>query len=165
MIYIIIFGSYFKLGACADPGERMTRGFWHNTHPPELCGKLGDFTLLQLYEGCLSLERALHEILVPDVGEFYKTERLDTVLHFLELVLAQSTRASHVSHVRKPTDSSRERDRKPCCGGQHGGFERDDHMRRSFVTKGRKAPCERCGKMLSVRRDKVKQHLSSCTSR
>ena len=35
---------------------------------------------------------------------------------------------------------------------------RADHKARSFATKGKTEPCELCGKEMSIRKDKKKQH-------
>ena len=162
MIYIFVWETHFKLGSCHAPFERLDRGFWHDVHPNELCGKLDDCRLTHLFNGDLKFEQILHELLIPDCGEFYRLSRLEETLHFLQLCLD----AADLPESRPPGPPGRRVRPKtimrPCCGGQHGAFQRDDHMRRSFVTKGKKAPCERCGKMLSVRRDKVKQHKEMC---
>jgi len=157
MIYIFVWESHFKLGSCNDPFERLERGFWHDVHPVELCGKLDDCRLAHLFKGDLQFEQILHELLIPDCGEFYRLRRFEEILHVLQLCLD----AVELPETRRPSVRSMTI-KRPCCGGQHGTFQRDDHMRRSFVTKGKKAPCQRCGKMLSVRRDKVKQHRQRC---
>ena len=152
MIYVFLFPGYIKLGFTSGcPYRRAAMGFWHNNHPKELCGRLAQCTLTHLYEGTLELEQALHAVL-RGTGEFYAIERLPEVLRFLSAVLEP------LPLPQDPQLQPWAPRLKPCCGGDNRGFERDDHARRSFATKGKKAPCEICGSAVSVRRDKLKQH-------
>ena len=148
------FPGYFKLGFASCPYRRKAMGFWHNSHPSELCGRLDQCTLTHLFEGTEPLELALHALLLPDKGEFYRAERLE-VLRFLSHVLEP---------LPLPADPRLQPwapKLKPCCGGCNRGFQRDEHARRSYVTKGNKAPCGICGSAVSVRHDKLKQHQLS----
>ena len=156
MIYIFAFPGFFKLGYASCPHRRRAMGFWHNSHPPGLCGRLGECTLTHLFEGTEDLERALHALLLPDHGEFYVEERLPGVLAMLALTLEPLPLPSeaHLAPQSQPLASML----RPCCGGDHGGFQRDDHARRSYATRGEKAPCGVCGRVVSIRHDKLKQH-------
>jgi len=52
MLYVFAFGDdWIKVGFTARcPFQRRRHGFWHNVHPTELCGRLGDCELLHLFE-------------------------------------------------------------------------------------------------------------------
>ena len=158
MIYVFLFRGYFKLGYTSScPYHRRAMGFWHNKHPKALCGRLDQCTLTHLYEGTLELEGALHEVLRDAGGgsEFYGIEHLPEVLRFLSHVLEP---------LPLPLDPQLQPwapKLKPCCGGYNRGFQRDEHARRSYATKGQKAPCGICGSAVSVRHDKLKQHQLS----
>ncbi len=160
MIYIFAFPGFFKLGYASCPHRRRAMGFWHNSHPPGLCGRLGECTLTHLFEGTEPLERALHALLLPDHGEFYAAERLPQVLAMLALTLEPLPLPSEAQGLLPPLPPPPSKLRA-CCGGDHGGFQRDDHARRSSVTRGVKAPCRICGRAVSVRHDKLKQHQQS----
>ena len=157
MLYIFAFPGYVKMGYTrVGPYRRAEMGFWHNVHPSALCYRLDEWTLLHLFEGDEAIEKALHAALVPDCGEFYKDSRLAEVLGLMSLTLEALPLPAVQLFERRVSA------RRPCCGGDHSGFQRDDHRRRSAATVGRKAPCDRCGKRVSVRRDKLKAHQKSC---
>ena len=153
MIYIFSFGPFFKMGyASLGPYERKAMGFWHNKHPEALCHRLDQCTLLHLYTGSEAMEKVLKAALVPDCGEFFLAARLQEVVGFLALCLEP---------LPLPEDPQLEPfppRKKPCCGGEHGGFERAEHAARSFATKGKEAPCSRCGRVVSIRTDTLKRH-------
>ena len=157
MIYIFAFGpEYFKLGyAKRCPYQRKSQGFWHNQHPDALCHKLDQCQLLHLWEGPQKLEEALHAALAPDCGEFYLVARLEEVVSFLANVLEPLPLPEDPGLLPWPPK------KKPCCGRKRDGFERADHAARSFVTKGQTAPCDRCGRVVNVRKDKLKEHHKS----
>ena len=52
-----------KVGWAKDPMQRAIDGWWENSHPKELCGKLCPlhYELLGLWEGTQEEEKALHE--------------------------------------------------------------------------------------------------------
>ena len=157
MIYVFAFPGFFKIGYASCPYRRKAMGFWHNKHPSELCGRLDQCTLIHLFEGAIELEEALHKVLQggKKVTEFYGNERLPDVLQFLSHVLEP---------LPLPADPGLQPwapKLKPCCGGCNRGFQRDEHARRSYATKGQKAPCGICGIAVSVRHDKLKQHQLS----
>ena len=155
-IYVFGFGdAWVKLGyASQGPYRRKSQGFWHARHPPELCGRLDDCKLLHLWSGSLELEQALHKVLVPDCGEFYRAERLPDILDFLGNVLEP---------LVLPEDPGLEQCTPRilnCCVPErrHPDFRREEHGCRSYATKGRTAPCRLCGAAVSIRSDKLKQH-------
>ena len=157
MLYVFAFGtSWVKLGyTCRGPYERRQFGFWQNAHPPALCGRLDECELVALFAGDEPTEKALHAALQPSIGEFYPASRLEAILGLLRCALEP---------LPVPEDPRLEPippRKKPCCGGDHGGFERAEHAARSFATKGRTAPCDRCGIVVSIRKDKLKQHQKS----
>ena len=153
VVYVFEFpGNWFKMGyhwRC--PYERLDRGFWWNLHPDDLCGRLDDTRLLYLFKGDQATEKALHSALKADIGEFYAPGRLAEVVGLLKLTLDPLPLPPPRPPVRTQPVVKR-----VCCGGP-GGM-RADHKARSFVTKGKTAPCGICGKIVSVRRDKLKQH-------
>ena len=164
VVYIVGFPhGWCKVGFAACIHERFERGFWGNLHPPELCCRLADAQLLHLFAGDMATELAMHAALGADAGEFYSPGRLPQVLGLLSLALEPLPLPD-----RLPVASTRGVDKRgDCnCGGDHRGFTQDKHMRRSYATRGRSAPCELCGKMVSIRRDKLKQHQrsSACKS-
>jgi hypothetical protein len=155
-IYIFGFGdSWIKMGYTSKgPFERKSRGFWHDAHPRELCGQLGDCKLLALWSGSLMLERALHRVLVPACGEFYHAERLPEIMDFLGNALERK-------ELPEDPDLQPWPPRKlNCCepGRRHAAFSREEHGCRAFLTNGKSAPCALCDAMVSIRADKLKQH-------
>ena len=156
MIYIFAWASHFKLGYAACPWRRLASGFWHDLHPLALCGLLGDPELLYAFEGEQELEMAMHGVLGPAIGEFYDRARLEDTVSFLRLVLEP------MPLPERPMLYIWPRRLRPCCGGDNGGYQRDDHMRRARATKGKTRPCERCGKKISVRVDHWKSHAKRC---
>ena len=156
MIYIYGWPSHFKLGYARCPWRRLASGFRHDVHPPALCGLLGDPELLYAFEGEQELELAMHGALGPEIGEFYDRARLEATVSFLRLVLEP------MPLPERPMLYIWPRRLRPCCGGDNGGYQRDDHMRRARATKGKTRPCERCGKKISVRVDHWKSHAKRC---
>ena len=156
VVYIFEFAAgWIKMGwAARCPYIRYDRGFWYNIHPEELCGRLDEARLIRLFEGDEAIEKALHAAMGPDVGEFYAPGRLAEVVGLLELAL-------HPLPLPTPRPAVRTQPvvKRVCCGGPGG--PRADHKARSVATKGQSAPCDRCGKIVSVRRDKLKQHQRS----
>lgn len=162
VLYVFAFDGYFKLGYTAHcPYGRLAMGFWHCVHPPELCGRLGECALTHLFDGDEAIERALHAALIPDCGEFYKACRLEEVLGLVRLTLTQLPLPPHQKIATTPNPLQL----RPCCGGSHRGYGRDDHKRRAAATKGKSVACPTCGKSVSCRNDKLKQHQRSSACR
>ena len=139
--------------------KRLDRGFWHCVHPPALCGHLDECTLTHLFSGGSDIEQALHAALGADAGEFYRPGRVDEVVALMQAALDPLPLPSP-----RPRQVGGKPNMRSCCGSQNAGYQRDDHRRRGYVTKGKTAPCAKCGKLVSVRTDKLKQHQrsSSC---
>ena len=156
VIYVFEFpGNWIKMGwACRCPYERLDLGFWWNRHPDDLHGKLDDVDLLYLFEGDEATEKALHSALKADIGEFYAPGRLAEVVGLLKLTLDPLPLPPPRPPVRMQPVV-----KQGCCGGPGGS--RPDHARRSYATKGITAPCDRCGRIVSVRRDSLKRHQRS----
>ena len=157
-IYVFDFGPFVKLGwTRPGPYERLATGFWHVKHPPVLCERLDQCELLHLWEGCLELEQALHELLLPDCGEFYRRGRLPEIVSFLANVLEP------LALPRDPGLQARTPRMLVCCDPCRAfpEYRREDHARRSVATKNVKAPCRLCGRLVAVRSDKLKQHQKS----
>jgi hypothetical protein len=160
LLYLFGFDGWVKLGVARCPCERLRRGFWQNVHPKALCGKLDDAKLLRIWAGDYAIEQALHAALLSDCGEFYRAERtkeitefIDNVLEILPLPPTQKVQCC------KPV-------KRACCLGRAlDGKSREDHMFRALATKGKTAPCPKCGKVISIRNDKLKAHQKSksCT--
>ena len=156
MIYIFSFPTHFKIGYAKCPWKRLQRGFWHLSHPVALCGRLDRAELVFLFEGELRLEQGLHCALGPEVGEFYPNSRLDDVMSLLRTILVP------VPFPVRPPLYFQAAEMKPCCGGEHGGFQREDHQMRSLACKGKTSECERCKRQISIRRDHRENHAKRC---
>ena len=160
VIYIFQFpAGWVKMGVAKHcPSQRLERGFWNNRHPPELCNRLDEVRLLHLFEGGVAEELALHAALVPDCGEFYLERRLPEIVHRIQLTQAELI----LPQVRYPVPAQ-DRMKSGCCKRAAGlvtnqTCNRPDHEERGVATRGKKAPCHCCGKLVSVRFDKIKQH-------
>ena len=157
MLYLFGWPGWIKMGyAKRCPYDRLQLGFWHNDHPAALCGRLDECVLLHAFACDMATEEALHSALGPDCGEFYVASRLPELLGLLSMALEPLPLPP-----ARPITPVLPKMMKPCCGGEHGGYQRDDHRRRSAATTGLKAPCPRCGKSVGVRRDKLKKHQES----
>jgi len=156
MIYIFSFPTHFKIGYAKCPWKRLQRGFWHLSHPVALCGGLDRVELVFLFEGELRLEQGLHCALGPEVGEFYPNARLEEVMSLLRTILVP------VPFPARPPPYFQAVEKKPCCGGEHGGFQREDHQMRSLACKGKTSECERCKRQISIRKDHQANHLKRC---
>ena len=121
--------------------------------PPPLC-PLYPLVCFCCLNTCEVTEKAMHAALIPDCGEFYRRERLDEILSLLRMALGTLP----LPPPLPPMPVSSHKLRACCRGSSYAGFERDDHHRRSLATRGKRAPCDKCGKMVSIRDDKKKAH-------
>jgi len=99
------------------PWDRLyPRGFWGVLHPTDLCGHLDpeDFELLTAFEGGRDLESALQSLFPPDRGEFWRAERVDTVLAMLRLMARELDALPPRPSVGVLTSA----ELQPCCGGR-----------------------------------------------
>ena len=166
MIYLVSFSSHFKVGYASNMAGRMGRGFWHNLHPPQLCGRLDEFVLDYVFKGSLEIEKALHAALQPDVGEFYASSRFQEVSQFLfnalEFLSAPRwTVSSGIFHRRSRYQAYGLGDLRSCCGGRSGAYVTREHHRRAKVTVGQRRACAICGQQVSIRIDHLKRHQRS----
>ena len=137
MIYILKFDRWVKVGFTKqDWTSRAAKGFWNNKHPPELCGKLDQYTIIAAFEeDDIVMEQIIHkDLLQGGVGEFYKEEALPDILALLRNLLHE-TRAAQAYR-------SRPKEMRPCCSGC------------AFV-------CHICCKSFS-RNDKLRNHMLKC---
>ncbi len=109
-----------------------------------------------LFECGLRLGQGLHCAVGPDVGEFYPIARLEEVMSLLRTILVP------VPFPVRPPLYFIVAEKKPCCGGEHGGFQREDHQMRSLACKGKKRECEKCKRQISIRRDHRENHNKRC---
>jgi hypothetical protein len=156
LLYLFQFDGWVKLGVASCPYERLQRGFWQNVHPAALCGKLDRARLLRVWAGDLPIEQALHAALHSEAGEFYPAERTEEITAFVDNVLEPlPLPPTQTVQCCKPV-------KRACCLGRAlDGKGREDHMFRSLATKGKSAPCPRCGLQISIRNDKLKKHQKS----
>ena len=155
VVYLFSFDGYVKLGVAKCIYERLRRGFWHNVHPEALCGKLASPTLLRLWAGDHAIEQALHASLQSERGEFYPAERTEELTSFIDNVLEPLPLPLLPKIECCPV-------KRACCLGRAlDGKSREDHMLRSLATRGKTAPCPKCGKHVSIRNDKLKAHQKS----
>ena len=122
MIYAFAWEGWVKVGWSKTPMQRASDGWWENSHPTDLCGKLcpPHCKLIGLWEGTKEEENALQEqfnegiLKKGDVhNEFYPIEEWpkiyrDLTTHHKELPL----------QMEYPPKSKYEKARKKCCGGR-----------------------------------------------
>lgn len=152
--------GWCKFGVSAGcPWVRYERhGFWGLQHPPCLCGKLGPdhVDLIYVFRGGLAEEAAIKASHPPDMSEFY--------LNRLDELLAACAQFERLPLPPRPPIINERKDMRGCCL-ELGNSKRQSHVLRSHVTKGKKEPCPLCGKVVAVRRDKLKAHQASSACR
>ncbi len=131
-------------------------GFWHNKHPISLCNNLNKYKAITFFEGGKDMESIMHSLFPPDIGEFYEIARLKEVIEMAALFLEPLP----LEELPLPTKYEKQK----CCGGNTGNYNRSDHMKRAFATTNKKHPCPQCGKPISIRNDKRKEHLKRCSN-
>ena len=101
MIYAFAWEGWVKVGWSKTPMQRASDGFWENSHPTDLCGKLcpPHCKLIGLWEGTKEEENALQEQFNEGIlkkgdahNEFYPIEEWakfyrDLMTHHKELPL------------------------------------------------------------------------------
>jgi hypothetical protein len=85
MLYLASFpGGWFKLGHTSQDIWQRVCQFWTNTHPTDLCGKLGpeDVRVKALFAGGYAEEQQMFAESVPQCGEFFheSSTSLQTIL-------------------------------------------------------------------------------------
>ena len=156
VLYLFGFPGWVKLGVAANCPYKELQRVWHKVHPKELCNKLGRAKLLRAWAGDFATEQALHAALRTDPahGEFYPANRTKEIVDFVDNVCEPLELPPEPQEMQ----FSQPIKRACCLGRALDGKSREDHMLRSLATKGKTAPCPRCGKMISIRHDKLKAH-------
>ena len=123
MIYAFAWKEgWVKLGWASDPMQRASDGWWANSHPKELCGKLcpPHCELLGMWEGTKEEEKSLQEqwnegiLKKGDVhNEFYPIEEWPKI--YRELMTHHKEMPLQINY---PPTSGHEKARKKCCGGR-----------------------------------------------
>ena len=123
MIYAFAWKEgWVKVGWACDPMQRASDGWWENSHPKELCGKLcpPHCELLGLWEGTQEEEKALQEQWNEGVlkhqdchNEFYEASEWPKI--FRELMTYHTPLPLLTAY---PAPSGHEKSRKKCCGGR-----------------------------------------------
>ena len=154
VLYIFKIHGFWKLGVAKECAWKRfkEKGFWHLQHPKELCKRLSfaDVELVHLFQGGLDEELAIKAAHPGDVGEFYTGDRYAEIL----------SACAHLNALPlppRPAAMNEHKNFRGCCLDL-GHDRRQDHTLRSALTKGRRAPCKKCGKKLSIRTDKIEQH-------
>ena len=166
MIYIFAIDGtpWVKLGftSYTNPWDRVRRGFWTNSHPKELCGRLSDLVLLHAFEGNLQLEAAIQSLFPPDHGEFWCLHRLPEIL---KLLRTMTTELDNIWEPLRPESD----EKMPCCGGRPNvcyrcsrAFARWHQLQSHIhhVHMKRRVQCPKCGKSMYERN--LKRHQSIC---
>ena len=138
MIYVLQFEKgWIKFGWARSWQQRALRGFWHLKHPPALCGKLDNYTVVSLFRGGTEEEeKSLHRSFEGRVGEFHPAKDLPAILdalgHLEVEAVADSLQCDRVV-------------KQACCGGTvhkcfrcDMKFSRREHLERHVRNKHRK---------------------------
>jgi len=171
MIYIVRFpGGWFKLGHTSTDIWTRASQFWTNSHPTELCGKLGaeNVSVEALFTGSFAEEQALFAIFKPQRGEFFdeSQQSLQELLSLVELMLER------LPTPTKPTNFPGAQEKLPCCGGteyecfQCGArFPRGIKLKQHLddIHRKKRASCGFCN--LQVIPRNLKRHQDNCKKR
>ena len=159
VLYIFKIHGWYKFGVAARcPWERFQQyGFWHMQHPTELCNRLNfdDVELVNVFKGGLDQELAIKTAYPGDVSEFYANDRYAKLLDLCKNL-------EKMSLPERPATMNEPKNFRGCCL-QLGHSKRLKHVWRSKATKGKNAACPKCGKVVSIRFDKLLQHQRSRT--
>ncbi len=168
MLYIVSFpGGWFKLGHTATDFWRRACQFWTNTHPTELCGKLGpeNVELLALFAGGREEEQRLFSEFPPKCGEFFHESELS-----LQSLLDAAAKFDALPLPPKPEwGESEVAEKLPCCGGVEfscftcgAKFSRGIKLKQHLddVHRRIRAKCSGCG--VEVIQRNLKRHRQSC---
>ncbi len=168
MLYVASFpDGWLKLGhTSVDFWTRASR-FWTNTHPPDLCGKLGpeNVELQALFVGGRVEEQQLFADFAPHVGEFYHESKasLQTLLEAMRL------KFDALPLSPKPEWGEGVAEKLPCCGGVEfscftcgAKFSRGVKLKQHLDDVHRKvrAKCSGCG--VEVIQRNLKRHQQAC---
>ena len=170
MLYVASFpGGWFKLGHTTAEFWQRAAHFWTNTHPTDLCGKLGpeNVELLALFVGGYAEEQQLFAEFPPKCGDFYhESER-----SLQSLLEAARLKFEALPMPQKPQwgESESPAEKMPCCGGVEyscftcgAKFNRGIKLKQHLDDVHRKvrAKCGGCG--IEVIQRNLKRHQQAC---
>ena len=97
-----------------NPWNRIGNGFYTNSHPPELCNRLGqdNLELIFVFEGDQRLEKVIQNLFPPEKGEFWRDEDLDDMVQMLKLMAEEVSLPPRPSFLPSVTS-----EKLPCCTG------------------------------------------------
>ena len=122
MLYAFRFDSWVKLGWAKDPGQRAANGFWENSHPKELCGKLclPHFECIGLWE-CPEKETEEELQRQFNAGELKRKDNYNEFYEILEWpkiyreLMTLFTPLPLLTEYPKPNEHMKSK--RECCGG------------------------------------------------
>ena len=168
MLYVVAFpDGWFKLGHTSTDIWSRACHFWTNTHPPDLCGKLGpdDIRVVALFHGGYAEEQELFAQFPPQWGEFFHDSFTN-----VEGLLEAMSKFEPCPVPPKPEGMGFPAVEKlPCCGGQEytcftcgAKFPRGIKLKQHLddVHRKVKVPCKGCG--LKVIPRNLKRHQGAC---
>ena len=115
MIYIFRMQAepWIKLGFTSNtnPWTRARNGFWTNSHPTELCNKLGNLILIAAYVGEKALASQIKLYFPPDHGKFWRIHKMPDIVCYLNQM------TSEIQDSWRPIKSTQD-EKMPCCSGR-----------------------------------------------
>jgi DNA-directed RNA polymerase subunit RPC12/RpoP len=172
MLYVVSFpDGWFKLGFTSTDIWSRACLFWTNTHPTDLCGKLGPdgVRVEALFAGSYAEEQALFELFPPQCGEFFHESTQS-----LQALLEDASRKYEALPIppRPEGFPCPAVEKLPCCGGVEytcftcgAKFPRGIKLKQHLDDVHRKvrAKCGGCGKEVIQRN--LKRHQATCRSK
>jgi hypothetical protein len=171
MLYVFQISStgFVKMGYTrGDPWRRAATGFWSNVHPTECCHQLGweGLQLLALFNGCLTIEAAIKDLVPPTRGEFWPHAQLPELLRTLGSLCGSLPLPPKPP---QPPTVDRDVEKLPCCGAVAHTCSECGHtfnrlhlldQHRRDVHMKIKVTCSSCGTKVIKRN--LKRHQDRC---